>query len=196
MIQRNHAHLTKDRDFMEAHADAIDKLQGQNFRADKLFMYDSLSEMIVQRLIIFPPELNPRGKVRKEVVTDGGDVDVIELSPTHEQFRALNEISMSKVEACTMQKQRSGATYVIKYPPNKSRYPDDRVDTLAMAAGYLVKLRRKDTYGDRPDRGNLKDVVNETMKRNRSDNPFGGQKPFEWGRNKKIGMERPERKNN
>lgn len=102
-------------------------------------MFSALSEMAQEDLIIWPKSLSTNGKI---------EIDGAWVSLTTEEQRALLEIDLLKEEIWMMRKTKTEAgnvRYALQVDKQRTAH-DDRAYTLSMAAWYLAKLRRAETF--------------------------------------------------
>ena len=102
-------------------------------------MFSALSEMSQEDLIVWPKSLPLNGKV---------EIDGKLVTLTLEETRALLEIDLTKEEIWMMRKTKTEAgniRYALQVDRQRNMH-DDRAYTLAMAAFFLAKLRRDETF--------------------------------------------------
>lgn len=102
-------------------------------------MFSALSEMSQEDLIVWPKSLPSNGKI---------EIDGKLVALTLEETRALLEIDLTKEEIWMMRKTKTEAgniRYALQADKQRNMH-DDRAYTLSMAAFFLAKLRRDETF--------------------------------------------------
>ena len=143
-IDLKHPKLKKQ---MGDHPESADIVRLINFKKEKLNMYEALTEMVNQNLVMFPKEGKLDGFIEIQKVNDDGIVEEEKERMDGETLRAVTEIDLLKLETIAMQKEfKDGGKFEFKTIQSEvSRgVHDDRVDCLAMACMYLAKLRARD----------------------------------------------------
>lgn len=103
-------------------------------------MFTSLAEMAKEDLIIWPKSMQGNGTIEADDKT---------IVLTQEEIRAMIELDLVKEEIWMMRKTKTDAgnvRYALQADRQRTAH-DDRAYTLAMAAFYLAKLRRDETFG-------------------------------------------------
>lgn len=161
--------------------DAKDILTLANFAKDKANMYQNASDALNQGLIIFPKDSNGRGEMELLRVNADGDYEIVYEKLNKEEYQAIIEIEMLKMELMSIEKNKNSATNRISFdtiPSKKNEgVKDDRADCCAMLCDYLMKLRAKDrlSMGTQKQRDYSQLLKNKKQVAN---NPFGGANPF------------------
>ena len=102
-------------------------------------MFSALSEMSQEDLIVWPKSLPSNGKI---------EIDGKLVTLTLEETRSLLEIDLTKEEIWMMRKTKTEAgniRYALQADKQRNMH-DDRAYTLSMAAFFLAKLRRDETF--------------------------------------------------
>lgn len=144
IIDLKHPKLKKQ---MGDHPESVDLVRLINFKKEKLNMYEALTEMVNQNLVMFPKEGKLDGFIDIEKINDDGHTEESRERMDERTLRAVTEIDLLKLETIAMQKEfKDGGKFEFRTIQSEvSRgVHDDRVDCLAMACLYLAKLRAKD----------------------------------------------------
>ena len=119
-----------------------------------------------------------------EITNPDGSRGIKYIKASKEEVRALTEIDLMITEICAMQRIKTpNGNIQIKFPANLERkMHDDRAYCLALACGYLSKLRTDERLAKQLEANAWKNKYNGTSQErntNRNVTPFGNQSnPF------------------
>lgn len=165
------------------HPESADIVRLINFKKEKLNMYEALTEMVNQNLVMFPKEGKLDGFIDIEKINEEGYVEEERERMDGQTLRAVTEIDLLKLETIAIQKEfKDGGKFEFKTIQSEvSRgVHDDRVDCLAMSCLYLARMRAKDRLEQNKTRH---EIDKSTFLRNRrraisSPSFSGGANPF------------------
>ena len=137
-------------------------------------MFSALSEMSQEDLIVWPKSLPANGKL---------EINNKNVTLTPEESRALIELDLLREEIWLMRKTKTEAgnvKYALRVDKQRTAH-DDRAYTLAMAAHFLAKIRRDETFNIEVPKQDMSiltgcnrttDVQNSYTHRKRNNIPF------------------------
>jgi hypothetical protein len=156
----------------------------------KLEMFEAVSNMIDQDLVMFPKTLNLRGEMefeQFEKIDGKNDEEIVSvkyLKMSKQEVASLTEIELMREEICALQKIKTpNGNVTIKLPANleNKKIHDDRAYVLAMACWRLSELRKKEMLHKNIPQNDLSELYKKRQGNGgvNSNNPFGKiENPF------------------